>query len=310
MLDSPAVLSENSKQEPGPVRVGFVTQLMWDRYGSFWVDLVAGAGAAPEFADRERVLDAFARLEERDLPGTAFRLAAAQALALAHCDLVVLPRLNPESNSERGSSQDRWIADLPGALADAVPALGETQAVATYPDPKIESSAVVLLQRLIGDSPSVPRVWARHKRAAESQSRLYARGSQPRSIARPLSAGDATAVVAQPWLLTPELEERLSLEDPALVTQLALDPGRSREEGWRSDERLIATDAEVLGAARILSRRAGVARLKLLVDDPSGSGWLLRRLSQASHKPVEPWPLEVALGSEDLVASMLYLPVD
>lgn len=313
MLDSPAVRDIDSGQGPSPLRVGFVTQLLWERYGPFWVDLVRGAGATAVFAAREQVAAALNQLAEKPIPGTAFRLAAAQALALADCDIVLLPRLNPESTSERGSSQDRWVGDLPGAITDVVAALGETHAVAAYPDPELETPAVLLLQRLLSDAASVPRVWSRHRRAAERQGAGEGTGRSGRSGAtkRALAGGAVTAVVAQPWLLTRNLEERILADDAPVVTQLALEPDRCRDEGWRSDDRLIATDAEVLGAARILSRRSGVARLRFLVDEgTSSSDWLARRLSQASHKVVEPWGLEAAIGRDELFDAMLYLPVD
>lgn len=316
MLDSPAVHATDNGG-PGPLRVGFVTQLLWDRYGEFWRDLVVGAGAVAEFPRAERVKEALAADETQGAPSVSFRLAVAQAAALTHCDLVVLPRLNPETDSQRGSAQDRWVADLPGAVADSVGSLEQVYGVAAYPDPEIETSAVLLLQRLLGDRAAVPRVWSRHRRAAERQAVARpARGSGA-AAARPLAAGGAVAVISQPWLLSEKLEARLRGEDERLVTQLSLDPARCRAEAWRVDDRLIGSDAEVLGAARILSRRAGVESLRFLLDEGSDSdAWLLRRLRQASHKPVEPWPWQQALGARgeagagDVVDVLLNLPVD
>ncbi|HZJ08887.1 MAG TPA: hypothetical protein VFD39_04275, partial [Trueperaceae bacterium] len=196
---------------PGKIRVGFVTQLLWDRYGPFWHDLVSGAGATAVFPAREQVEASLVQLEEKPIPGGPFRLTAAQALALASCQLVVLPRLNPESGSQRGGAQDRWVADLPGAVSDTVAALGEVLAVAAYPDPDIETDAVLLLQRLLGDPGAAKRVWSRHRRAAERQAAGQGprRGERSRASARALAAGGATAVVAQPWLLNARVEERL-----------------------------------------------------------------------------------------------------
>lgn len=325
MLDSPAVqASDNSRQRQ--LRVGFVTQLLWDRYGAFWRDLVLGAGAEAVFPTSAQVVAALGRLEDAEIPSISFRLAAAQAAALVGCDVVVLPRLNPDHGSQRGSAQDRWVVDLPGAVSDVVPALDQVQAVAAYPDPDIETTAVLLLQRLISDRASVPRVWSRHRRAAQRQSEPHGttRGSGSRDAARVLAAGDVTAVLSQPWLLTERLASHLFDVDERLVTQLGLEPARCRDEGWRVDERLVASDAEVIGAARMLSRRAGVGRLRFLLDEGSSSdAWLLRRLAQVSHKPVEAWPWQRALGAgvaddgtegavvdEAVIDYLVNLPVD
>lgn len=317
MLDSLAV---NTKDTGGQrrLRVGFVTQLLWERYGEFWRDLVAGAGAQVEFPDEQRVAAALSGLEDAAVPSVSFRLAAAQAAALSGCDLVVLPRLNPEPDAQRGSAQDRWVADLPGALTDVVGSLEQVFAAPAYPDPEIETAAVLLLQRLLSDRGAVPRVWSRHRKAAERQASATGAARDSRSAAaRPLAAGGATAVVSQPWLLTQKLEAHLRQDDESLVTQLGLDPARCREEAWRVDDKLIDSDAEVLGAARVLSRRAGVGRLRFLLDESSSSdAWLLRRLAQLSHKPVEAWPWRRALGipedagANDVIDVLHNLPVD
>ena len=298
--------------QPGALRVGFVTQLLWSRYGRFWVDLVTGAGAEPVFAPPEAVLAALPRFAQAPVPGANFRLSVAQAFVLADCDIVVLPRLNPDSPSQRGGAQDRWIADLPGAVQDIVGALGEVQAVAAYPDPDIESAAVGLLRRLLGDAATVPRVWSRHRRAAERQAEGSSSGrrrERERAAAGKLSVGGVTALVGQPWVVTPKVTARLEAADEKLVSQLSLDPERCREEGRRSDERLIDTDAEVIGAVRILSRRAGVSSLRFLVDAPDGSAtdaWLLKRAATTSHKPLEPWSLADALPAAEFYESLLH----
>lgn len=320
MLDSPAVQHDADTEpprsqrlagagEPRPttakwsgLRVGFVTQLLWERYGRFWVDLVRGAGAKPVSATPEGSVAALERLAHDDFPASAFRLAAAQALALADCDLVIVPRLNPESDSQRGGAQDRWIADLPGALAAALPGVGEIVAVSAYPDTEIETQAVILLRRLLSDVGAVPRVWSRHRSAAERQARGAVRQQRQRGDAGRLAAGGQTALIGQPWTLTPEVMARLATTDAAFVSQLELDPRRCREEGRRVDERLIDTDAEVLGAVRMLSRRAGVSALRIVVDGPSptevaaSDAWLAKRAQETSHKPLQTWHLAAALG--------------
>ena len=338
MLDSPAVSAVDDSAATslgdGTVRVGFVTQLLWERYGGFWVELVKGAGATPVFATPEEAMGADERAAAEGFPGSSFRLAAAQAQALAGCDLVIVPRLNPESASQRGGAQDRWIADLPGALREAVPALGETLAVATFPDPDLESVAVGLLRRLLGDVAMVPRVWSRHRSSAERLAQGPAKAPRQRlerAAAGKLAAGGATGLIGQPWVLTQRLMARLSAGEQSYVSQLQLDPLRCREEGWRSDERLIDTDAEVLGAARILSRRAGVASLRFIADGPApqisstSDAWLAKRAAAGSHKPQTTWHLADAIAahkpapyepashgpwSRDLLDTLFHLPDD
>src|SRR5690606_24419876 len=127
------------------VRVGFVTQLLWDRFGPFWPDLAEGCGAEPLVPGPEAVRDPPAALPAGPAPSASFRLALAQAAALDEADLLVLPRLNPEGAGARGAGSDRWIADLPGALVSALPSGARHVAVAAYPDPAVESDAVTLL---------------------------------------------------------------------------------------------------------------------------------------------------------------------
>ena len=108
------------------MRVGFVTQLLWDRYGPFWRDLVAGAGAEPTFPEPEAVRAAYAALPEDAAPSAPFRLALAQAAALEEADLLVLPRLNPEGASERGAGTLQYLAP------EQILALGDIESIVAY----------------------------------------------------------------------------------------------------------------------------------------------------------------------------------
>ncbi len=297
------------------VRVGFVTQLLWDRYGSFWRDLVVGAGAEAVLPEPEAVRHALDLLPADAAPGAAFRLALAQALALPDVDLLVLPRLNPEGTSERGGGTDRWIADLPGALVDAMPAGARSFGVPTYPDAAIETTAVELLTRLVPAAVEIGRVWARFRARAEAQalgrSPARARAGADRAAVRALAHGNALLYLAQPWVMTTEIAARLSAEDERVLTQLAVDPARAREEGWRFDERLLHTDAEVIGAARLLSRRSGVGQVRMVLDEASTSdAWLARRVEQVARRPFEAVPWQTALGTDDAFAALHDIPVD
>lgn len=297
------------------VRVGFVTQLLWDRYGPFWRDLVAGCGAEPLFPEAGAVREALAALPADAAPSASFRLALAQALALEEADLLVLPRLNPDVPSERGAARDRWIADLPGALVAALPSGARYVPVAAYPDPAVESDAVTLLTELVRGAAEVGRVWARFRvraqHLAEGRAEAHRAPGADRAAARSFAHGDAVVYLAQPWVMTPEVARRLRERDERVVTQLAVDPAKAREEGWRFDEKLVHTDAEVLGAARLLSRRAGASEVRLIVDEGSDSdAWLARRLEQVVRRPfaAQPWP--EALGVEDPFDALHALPVD
>ncbi len=295
------------------VRVGFVTQLLWDRYGSFWRDLVAGAGAEAALPEPAAVKQAFEQLPAEAAPTASFRLALAQASALSDMDLLVLPRLNPEGTSERGGGADRWIADLPGALVDALPSGARSFAVPAYPDEAIETIAIELLSHLVPATMEVGRVWARFRARAEAQaqgrSATRARAGADRAAVRALARGDALLYVAQPWVMTTEVAARLSADDRVL-TQLAVDPAKAREEGWRFDEKLLHTDAEVIGAARLLSRRSGVGQVRMIVDEGSASdAWLARRVQQVSRRPFEAVPWQTALGSDDAFAALYDVPV-
>ncbi len=96
-----------------------------------------------------------------------------------------------------------------------------------------------------------------------------------------------------------------------MLTQLAVDPARAREEGWRFDERLLHTDAEVIGAARLLSRRSGVGQVRMVLDEASTSdAWLARRVEQVARRPFEAVPWQTALGTDDAFAALHDIPVD
>lgn len=297
------------------VRVGFVTQLLWDRYGAFWRDLAEGAGAEAVLPEPGAVNQVLSDLPDDAAPTAAFRLALAQAMALAETDLLVLPRLNPEDKGDRGGGSDRWIADLPGALVDAMPSGARSLAVATYPDEGVETAAVQFVTDLVRGAAEVGRVWARFRTRAEALAQgrgpTRARAQADRAAARALAHGNARVYLAQPWVMSTEVAARLANADERAVTQLAVDPAKAREEGWRFDERLLHTDAEVIGAARLLGRRSGVGELRMIVDEASPSdAWLVRRLTQVTRRPVEAVPWQTALGSDDAFAVLHDIPVD
>jgi hypothetical protein len=152
-------------------------------------------------------------------------------------------------------------------------------------------------------------VWARHRADAGKLTRAV--GVRTSTSVVEASALPPQALIGQPWAVTHAVMRAATAAGLTGLSQRALDSHRSRDEGWTFDERLIPTDAEVIGAARILSRRAGVTGLRFLLDEEAGSdAWLLRRVKQAVHKPVEPLPWRDVVQSDDGLSVFLTVPVD
>ena len=291
------------------MRVGFVTQLLFERYGGFWRDLVAGAGATVVMPTRDGMQAHAVGIDPAEVPGLSFRLAAVQAASLSDCDIIVVPELNPDLESARGSAQDRWVADLAGALDDAVAGLPTLVSVAAYPDPAIETRATLLLHHLLHEPGGVTRVWARHRAAAE---RLMSTVNvKPSRSAVERSALPSDALVGQPWVVSDAVMHASTAAGITGLSSRSLAVEQARAEGSSFDERLIPTDAEVVGAARILSRRAGVTALRFLLDDGASSdAWLLRRVTRAVHKPVVPLHWSDIAPDGDAASVFVNLSVD
>jgi len=288
------------------VRVGFVTQLLWPRYGRFWHQLAEAAGAEAVFPTLEGAREALTHDAVRQVPAAAFRLAAAQAVSLAEqVDVLLVPRLNRESEVQRGAAQDPWIADFPGALQSAVAGLPNVRAVPAELGPTVEAEAVAFVQALVRDAAQVARVWGRMRAQAKPPAVAPVNWTvRPGELA-------TVALLGQAWLLNDALARQLSAPGEHVVSQHRLDPAELAEEGLRADPQLIGTDAEVLGAARSAARRASVSRLRLVVDADAGSdAWLARRVQKASHKPVEVVTLQDALSGVDSVYTLCNLQLD
>jgi hypothetical protein len=268
------------------MRFGFVTRLLWDRYGRFWARLLEAAGADVSLPDPERVaaLAADRRLEA--VSGRAFREATAQALALAGVDRLVVPELNPGYEGSRGSAQDPFVADFPGALAQVVPGLPPLVGIpADLAAPDLESRAVSLLTAVASSPGAVRRVWQTHRADAKP----------PRPTGLPGAGGESRtlALVGQPWHLTETVRARLERGGERLLSAGQLAPNELRAEGWRVDPDLAPTDAEALGAVRRFARRGDVAALRMPVDDASGAdAWLARKARAWSRREIEIVPLE------------------
>ena len=268
------------------MRIGFVTRLLWDRYGRFWLRLLEAAGAEVSLPDPERVsaLSADRRLDA--VSGRAFREATAQALALSGVDRLVVPELNPGYEGSRGSAQDPFVADFPGALAQVVPGLPPLVGVpADLAAPDLESRAVGLLTAVAPSPGTVRRVWQTHRADAKP----------PRPAGLPGAGGESRtlALVGQPWHLSEALRVRLERGGERLLSAHQLAPAELRAEGWRADPELAPTDAEALGAVRRFARRGDVAALRMPVDEDAGAdAWLARKARAWSRREIEIVPLE------------------
>ncbi len=261
------------------VRIGFVTQLLWERYGPFWQKLLADAGAEIVMPDPGRVRSLLSDARLDPIPALAFRIAVAQALVLVDADLVVVPDLAGEEEVDRGSGQDPWIANLSYTLGATVGGLPRLLSVPAQLSPAVEGRAVEILHQFIRDPVQVRRVWDRN--------RVLAKPPQRRDLPQvPMSDRCSVGVLGQPWLLGPPLLQVLEAEGISLVAQSQFAPESLRREGGRLEMALLPTDCETLGAALLLSRRGDVERLMVVQDRSGADGWLLRAIRRLSHKPV------------------------
>lgn len=261
------------------MRIGFVTSLLWSRYGSFWWDLVKDAGAAPVGADPAAVRAAVDDPRVGHVGALAFRVAVAEAVALATCDLLVVPDLNPGVETGRGGGQDPWIVSFPAALESSVSGLPPVFGVPSELGDGVEPRGLELLRAVDRDPTRVRRVWDRNRariRAPRVASvRWQLRPSETRTV----------GVVGQPWLVRDSLMTGLGTAQEHLVGQHQLDPASLREEGARFDPALVPTDAEAVGAARLFARRGLVKEVRVILDPEIGAdAWLLRRVRDVVRK--------------------------
>jgi hypothetical protein len=271
------------------MRIGVITQLLWRRYGPFWERLLREAGHEVVRAEPQTLSAVLGDARLAEIPGLAFRYAAAQALALADCDYLLAPELNPNQESPRGSGQDPWIADFPHALGKALIGLPPVLAVPATLEAPVESLAIGLLHRLSHDAGRVRLAWERHRASAKPP-----RSSEPHIAVQP--ERPTLGLLAQPWLLSPALSAQLARDGAIVISQGELPPALLRDEGRRVDPRLIDTDAEVIGAARYLGRKGGIDSLALVVDETSGSDlWLAARIARMAHKPLVRMSLQTLL---------------
>jgi hypothetical protein len=272
------------------MRVGFVTQLLWDRYGRFWRRLLEDAGAEIVLPEPEPTLAALEDARVTSVPGVAQRLAVAQSFNLERADLIIAPSLNAGCESARGSGQDPWIADFPAALA-TLGGLPPVTGVPAWLAPQQETLVVRLLQQVGRDPGRIRRVWDRHRAGLRAQA-----SPEPAWDVR-VPGRSTVGVIGQPWLLQDRLVDLAVPAEARGIGQQRLDPDRLMEEGSRVDPRMTRTDQEVMGAARIFSRRGTIDELHMIVDESSGSDlWLRDRVARQATKPLVVHELGRLLG--------------
>lgn len=265
------------------MRIGFVTRLLWERWGPFWSRLLHAAGAEIVAPDPARLEQASQDPRLGAVSGRAFRAAAAEAIALSGCERLIVPDPNFGYDGARGSAQDPFVADFPGALAQAVPGLPPLLAVpADLSSPGTESLAISILSTVSPAPGTVRRVWQTH-RADLRTPRAPGLGA-----ATTPTTSSTIALVGQPWHLDERLRDRLEGRGEHLVSAHQLDPAALRDEGWRVDDKLAPTDAEALGAVRRFARRPGIAGVRMVVDPESGADeWLARHARSLVRRPFE-----------------------
>ncbi len=262
------------------MRVGVITSLLWSRYGPFWEKLFSQAGLETLRAPEARLARALEDKRLAGVPGAAFKLAVAEALALQDADVILAPDLNPGEEVSRGSGQDPWIASFPEALAKAVVGLPAILSVPAALDEGLESLTIRTLHHLTHDPALSRRTWEKSRGFAKPPRYSEPRWTSPNA--------ETVGLLGQPWLLGDVALKSLARDGQHLVSQHQLDPALLRREGARVSQRLIATDREVLGAAHLMSRKGSVKRLIMLADESSGAdSWLAESVRRSQRKPLE-----------------------
>jgi hypothetical protein len=278
------------------MRVGFIKQLLWERYGNVWRALIEGVNAEVLEAEPAKVLAHFEAQSPSEIPGLPFRLAVAEALALSDADLLVVPDLNPNETILRGSGQDPWTASFPETL-QRIAGLPRVLKVPATLTGHLEPLVLETLLSVVRDPALVRRVWERALPSLKPKRHPEIRW------ARLPGQKETAAVIGQPWLMTNHLSRLLGFPETQLVLQNQINPGLLREEAKRLEQRLVATDAEVLGAAHFFNRKGNVDKLIMMVDTTSGPDlWLEKHVRKIVSKPLEIIYLETIVSRHGLAA--------
>ena len=279
------------------MRVGFITSILWSRYGRFWTRLAADAGAQTVFAETDRTVEHLQQKFLQQIPSLPLRVAVAQAMVLADCDVIVVPHLNPGTESRRGAAQDPWISELPETLATTA-GITNVFGVPVSLDAAAEPLAVKFVQDLLHDGWRTRTVLDRHRNLLRPAPRT----------ALPVTPPESTGVLGQPWLIDAHLAG-LAVPGGRQLAQSELDPRLLLEEGARVMDGLADSDREVVGAASWMSRRGGIDRLLFLQDGGSDHDrWLFSQLGKVVRKPLETVTVQSLLDEKELAAHLAGVP--
>jgi hypothetical protein len=261
------------------MRIGFVKQLLWERYGQVWTTLVTGIDSEVLEPERDKVKRHF---EAQPEPAAlCFRLAVAEALALSEADVLIVPDLNPDESVARGGGQYPWIARFPEAL-QRVAGLPSIIKVPATLDTSLEPLVLETLLSFKRDPNKVRLVWERVQPSLKPK-----RYPEPRWHKLP-GQKETAGVIGQPWLMTTQLFSVLPLPETHVISQQLFNPALLREEAKRLEKSLIPTDAEVLGAAHFLNRKGNIDKIVMIVDNNSGADlWLEKQARKIVTKPLK-----------------------
>ena len=272
------------------MRVGFITQLLWNRYGSFWKKLLKDAGAEIVLPEPGMVGSGPDDYRLQKIPSFIFRLSAAQALALRDdVDLLIVPDLSEGVEVNRGAGQDPWVAQFSETLQSVVGRFPQILSVPVSLTPTIKGRAIEVLQHVLQDSARVRRVWERNQ--------AYARYRWRQEGVQELTSNyHLVGFIGQPWVVGAQSLRYFKSDNYSVLSQSTFDPQVLRREASTVESELLPSDMEALGAARLFNRRGDVTRLIVVADRISSDDWLVRFIQRKSHKPVESVQLEDLLN--------------
>ena len=264
------------------VRVGFVTPLLWQRFGPPWAALVADIGADAVRPSADEIVAALGDPRVAAVSALAPRIALASAVACGNVDLLVVPQLLAPRDGGRGSAQDPWVADLPAMIARALIGGPGVVPVPVERGPHVANAVMPALMRINRDAGVVRRAWERRRRELETPWR------GPVTSRPAPTDGPRVALVGEPWWFTPSTIPIVGQGAGRLVGQFQLDPEDARAEGRRVQGDLVDPDAEVIGAARRFARQSAVDAVRLVLDRESATApWLERRVREVATRALE-----------------------
>lgn len=284
------------------MRIAAPHYLLFSRYESLWRELINTLKLEWHEASLEDCLSLLERPSVQKslepITGVNFQLFALELHALRQdSDALLVPALNNiEVHASKGSGQNPWIASLADMLQSQFRQLPRVLSVPArhfLEREVLEPIVIRTLMELLANAALVRRSWERQRLKATQKPR------NP-DILWQVAEKKTLAVVAQPWILEDLsldwqrlLETHVSSADYHFVWQHQLNPYHLRQEGWHQDAKLLASDAEVLGAARLCIRKNTVDGLVFISDETQPSdGWLEHRLQQLSPKGLRSFSLQ------------------